>query len=332
MILKAKKDVILQVTSKLQSSKNVFSRGDFDDYKISDDELNNHCDEIKKGMEWKLVVPSDGRKPYMQRFRYRDKLGYNYGVKSGVEYIKDIPEKKFTRYKIVESNKVLNDLEFYKFAKELYKDPSNRNLPVAVKLPTFNTELSKVLNIENHTHFIFNTKYFHVSPQRKSKENPPQDLSLLEFASIPRKIRNANFVLVDKEKGNFNLIYNSFTDKDKCIFVVFNKDSKRKNVYSINISKKYKQSINKNRYAVVGVGFLPTISSLNKSYPALYLPTSLQLHLSSNVSHLNNLSTINIQKSLDTVNEILIDFNSHKTSNKSDMERLDEIIHTFRGK
>lgn len=41
--IKVRKDVAEQITSKLQANKNIFSRGDFDEYKISDEELKDHA-------------------------------------------------------------------------------------------------------------------------------------------------------------------------------------------------------------------------------------------------------------------------------------------------
>ena len=68
--IKVKKDVYEQVTGKLQSSKddefreeydagfieglkskNIFSRGDFDDWKISDEELLEHCEDVEKSQK-----------------------------------------------------------------------------------------------------------------------------------------------------------------------------------------------------------------------------------------------------------------------------------------
>ena len=69
---------------KLQESKNLFYRGQFDEYKIFS-KLENQTipftktdNEVEKGMELRYVVPKSGkRKPYYQHFKCRDKLEYN---------------------------------------------------------------------------------------------------------------------------------------------------------------------------------------------------------------------------------------------------------------
>ena len=82
-----------QVTSKLQTNKNIFSRGDFDDYKISDEELKAHYGQTADGQIYDLTDPTE--KFYYDLKRKFDEADKEEDVeKSGWSNANKHPEKR----------------------------------------------------------------------------------------------------------------------------------------------------------------------------------------------------------------------------------------------
>ena len=74
-MIKVRKDVFDEVKDKLRASKNVFARGDFDEYKISDEELREHeinSEDIEKGIRTIYVPPTINRKGYQYNKMFPD--------------------------------------------------------------------------------------------------------------------------------------------------------------------------------------------------------------------------------------------------------------------
>ena len=114
-----------QVTSKLQANKNIFVRGDFDEYKISDEELKRHeidSEGIEKGIRTIYVPPTINRKGYQYNKMFPDnKKDNSYQKKETYE----TDEERLKRY-IWENGKRLTDKRFLDLSKNEIKKLINQ--------------------------------------------------------------------------------------------------------------------------------------------------------------------------------------------------------------
>lgn len=221
--IKVRKDVFDEVKDKLGASKNVFARGDFDEYKfnmgVAPDgcvyDLDNPTEkfyydlkrkfdetekntEIEKGMELRYVVPKSGkRKPYYQHFKCRDKLEYN-PVLSSHNYTKEIneifTEKDNNKLSVLKQN-YLNKMK----AARKSEDKKRYNAFVKIIDKKININNGKPDNITSYAIKDSNkikTEFNNMIETEKSK------LSAFEKKMIEKDIKNGSWVDVKTTKGN----------------------------------------------------------------------------------------------------------------------------------
>ena len=219
--IKVRKDVANQIAVKLQSNKNIFSRGDFDEYKIenmgvtADGQVYNlddptekfyydlkkefeKADDVEKGMELRYVVPKSGnRKPYYQHFKCRDKLEYN-PVLASYNYTKEINEI----FKEKNNNKlVLLKQNYQNKMNTAKKSEDKKRYSAFVKI------IDKKININNGK--PDNITSYDIKDSNKIKtdfnnmiETEKSKLSAFEKKMIEKDIKNGSWVDVNTTKGN----------------------------------------------------------------------------------------------------------------------------------
>jgi hypothetical protein len=145
--------------------------------------------------------------------------------------------------------------EFNDFIESLYVNPHMRT-PKAIRLPDLNRKLKKQIGLDKNVMIIFNSKYFHISPERKGSEK--QALRKEEYKKIPSIIKNARQAILEKGTGDFKLLFDDEQNPHKINKIIFSKTNKGN--YILNVSKvdKYNGYDRKNS-KVVGEGVAPSI-------------------------------------------------------------------------
>ena len=159
----------------------------------------------------------------------------------------------------VKDLEVVSDEDFSDIVNLMFLNDYKR-IPEFVRLPDLNKELSDKLGLAEGASFILKKRIAHIRPSRKGLYN--QVLSFDEYCDIPRVIREATFVVVDKVHHNFQVVFDDMDgDLSKINKLVFNKDNFGN--YLVTLGKvdrrdAFSESLN----TVVGVGFAPTIQAL----------------------------------------------------------------------
>ncbi len=176
----------------------------------------------------------------------------------------DIPELKLyhtLKEDDVRNLEVISDQEFAGIVDSIILN-DYKNIPNAIRLPNLNEQLSEKLGLEKDSAFILKKNATHIRPDRKGGYN--QALSTEEYYSIPKVIRQADFVVVDKRTKNFQIVFDDNDDIKKINKLVFNKDELGN--YLVTVGKvDRRDSISEENNTVVAVGVAPTISALRYS-------------------------------------------------------------------
>ena len=145
--------------------------------------------------------------------------------------------------------------EFSDFIDRLEKD-SHTKEPESIQLPYMNRKLMRQIGLPSNANFIFNTRYWHISPERKSSEE--QELRPEEYKQIPSVIKNARSAILTKGSGNFKLIFPDKKNPDKYNKIIFSKIDRGN--YVVTLGKVDKRNIiDWKNEKTVGAGVPPTI-------------------------------------------------------------------------
>ena len=293
-----------QVTSKLQSNKNIFSRGDFDDYKISDEELKN----LYIGLPEENIQKSN---PYPRQ------EGGKWGYKPDL-VVRNHLSKTADKSKIdLESLPICKLKDFEKQVDYLYNN-NYQQISEITRLPNLNARLAKQMGLGSIKCFYTKKQMIHSRPQRKSTYN--QDLRIDEFKRIPIIIHNSNVLYWDKRNKNFFIPFMDRQDSNKVNKIAFYKDVSGN--YAVTTSKVYLSSFNNKDLIKVGVGVAPTIhKSIARSYPITRLSVSPTYN--KNISQQSNLSSKNVIKSLT--------YSGHKLQGRTKLYGMDISIENKKG-
>ena len=176
----------------------------------------------------------------------------------------DIPELKVyhtLKEDDVRNLEVISDQEFAGIVDSIILN-DYKNIPNAIRLPNLNEQLSEKLGLEKDSAFILKKNATHIRPDRKGGYG--QALNAEEYYNIPKVIRQADFVVVDKQTKNFQIVFDDNDDIKKINKLVFNKDELGN--YLVTVGKvDRRDSISEENNTVVAVGVAPTISALRYS-------------------------------------------------------------------
>jgi hypothetical protein len=291
-----------QITGKLQASKNIFYRGDFDEYKISDEELK----------QLYIGLPEDIQKsnPYPRQEGGRWGFKPDLVVRNHLTKVADKADVDLEKLPICKQK------EFEKQVDYLY----NNNYPKIneiTRLPNLNQRLAKQMGLGSIKCFYTKKQMIHSRPTRKAAYN--QDLRIDEFKRIPIIIHNSNLLYWDKRNKNFFIPFMDRRDSSKVNKIVFYKDVSGN--YAVTASKVFLSSLNDRELVKVGVGVAPTIhKSITRSCPITRLSVS---PTDSNIAHCNNLSSKNVTKSLT--------YSGHKLQGRTRLYGMDISIENKKG-
>lgn len=203
-----------------------------------------------------------------------------------------------------------------------------QHIPNAIRLPNLNEELSEKLGLEKNSAFILKKNATHIRPDRKGSYD--QALRVEEYREIPKVMREATFVLIDKRIKNFQIIFDDKENISKINKLVFNKDELGNYVVTIGKVDR-RDGISENYNMVVGVGVAPTISALRfpEELPATRLRPSPTTH-DKNITQNNYLSNENKENEPLIINtkSLLNNIDEMKQQNKEKTfaEQVDEVI------
>lgn len=173
----------------------------------------------------------------------------------------DIPELKIyhtLKEDDVRNLEIISDQEFSDIVDSIILN-DYKNIPNAIRLPNLNEQLSEKLGLKKDSAFILKKSATHIRPDRKGGYN--QALGTEEYYSIPKVIRETDFVVVDKRTKNFQILFDDNDDIKKINKLVFNKDELGN--YLVTVGKvDRRDSISEENNTVVAVGVAPTISAL----------------------------------------------------------------------
>lgn len=142
----------------------------------------------------------------------------------------------------IQADRILNNLQM--------------RTPKAIRLPDLNRKLKKQIGLDKNVMIIFNTKYFHISPERKASEK--QALRKEEYKKIPSIIKNARQAILEKGTGDFKLLFDDEQNPHKINKIIFSKTNKGN--YILNVSKVDKYNgYDRKKSKVVGEGVAPSI-------------------------------------------------------------------------
>ncbi len=158
----------------------------------------------------------------------------------------------------VENLEIISDEDFSDIVDSIILN-DYRHIPKAIRLPNINEQLAEKIGLEKDSAFIMKRSATHIRPDRKGSYD--QALSTEEYYSIPKVIREATFVVVDKRTQNFQIIFDDNDDIKKINKLVFNKD--KLGNYLVTVGKvDRRDGISEKNNTVVAVGVAPTISAL----------------------------------------------------------------------
>jgi len=275
--IKVRKDVAEEVTNKLQGNKNIFTRGDFDEYKISDEELKKLY----------IGLPEDIQKsnPYPRQ------EGGRWGFKPDLVVRNHLTKAADKANVDLDNLPICKQKEFDKQVDYLYNNNYSK-INEITRLPNLNQRLAKQMGLGSIKCFYTKKQMIHSRPTRKAAYN--QDLRMDEFKRIPIIIHNSNLLYWDKRNKNFFIPFMDRQDSSKVNKIVFYKDVSGN--YAVTVGKVDITSMVNKDLIKVGVGVAPTIHKSNIStYPITRLSVS---PTDSNIAHCNNLSSKNVKKSL----------------------------------
>ena len=191
------------------------------------------------------------------------------------EFVEPVPELK-TYHTLKEEDvnglEIISDEDFSDIIDSIILN-DYKHIPNAIRLPNLNEQLAEKLGLAKDSAFILKKNATHIRPDRKGSYD--QAFSTEEYYSIPKVIREANFVVVDKRTKNFQIVFDDNDDIKKINKLVFNKDELGN--YLVTLGKVGRHnSFSEENNIVVAVGVAPTISELRfpKVQPATRLRPS----------------------------------------------------------
>lgn len=153
--------------------------------------------------------------------------------------------------------KPATEKQFSDFIDSLNTDPHIRE-PKAIRLPQMNRKLMKQIGLDTNAALIFNSRYFHISPARKAAEGHGQDLRIEEYKEIPKVIKNARWAILEKDTGDFKLLFQDKKNPEKINKIVMSKTNKGNFIVTVGKVNKG-NAYEPQKIKVVGEGVAPSI-------------------------------------------------------------------------